>query len=104
MAAAAQTAAAAEAVAASFDLYIIDGRRRRFEAQNIRRRVAAMRRSRRHLTWRVLTRSACFGPSARKHDNPFGHATKGQNDGKGLTVGKVGGFWFVRFSCVFGIS
>jgi len=60
MAAAAQTAAAAEAAAASLDLYIIDGRRRRLEARDIRRLDAALRRSRRHLTRTVLTRSACF--------------------------------------------
>jgi len=28
--------------------------------------------------------SACFGPKARTHDNPFGHLTRGQNVGKGL--------------------
>jgi len=46
MAAAAQTVAAAEAAAASFDLYIIDGRCRRVEARDIRRRDAALRRLR----------------------------------------------------------
>jgi len=54
------------------------------EARDIRRRDAALRRSRRHLTRIVLTRSACFGSKARKHDNAFGHLTKGQNVGKGL--------------------
>ena len=76
--------------AASFDLYIIDRRCRRLEARDIRRRDAALWRSRRHHTRRVLTRSACFGPKARKHDNPFGHLTKGQNVWKGLR--EVGGF------------
>ena len=84
MAAAAQTAAAAEAAAASFDLHIIDGRCRRLEARDMRSRDAALRRSWHHLTRSVLTRSACFGPKARKHDNPFGHLTKGQNVGEGL--------------------
>ena len=91
MAAAAQTAAASEAAAASFDLYIIDGRCRRVETRDIRRRDAALRRSRRHLTQRVLTRSACFGSKAR-NDNPLGHLTKGQNVGKGLR--KSGRFSF----------
>ena len=77
MAAAAQTAAAAEVAAASFDLHIIDGRCRRLEARAVRRRDAALRRSRRHLTRRALTRSAYFGPNARKHDDPFVHLTKG---------------------------
>jgi len=57
MAAAAQTAAAAEAAAASLDLYIVDGRCRRLEARDTRRRAAA-RRLRRHLTRIVLTASA----------------------------------------------
>ena len=83
MAAAEQTAAAAEAAAASLDLYSIV-RRRRLEARVIRRRDAALRRSRRHLARRVLTRYACFGPKARKHDNPFGRLTIAQNEGKGL--------------------
>jgi len=44
--AAAQTVTAAEAAAASFELCIIDGRCPRFEARDIRRRDAALRRSR----------------------------------------------------------
>jgi len=84
MAAAAQTAAAAEAAAASLGLYMVDGRCRRFEARDTRRRAAARRRLRRHFTWRVLTASACLGPNARTHDSPFGRLTIGQNDGKGL--------------------
>ena len=84
MAAAAQTAAAAEAAAASLDLYMVDGWCRRLEARDTRRRAAARRRLRRHLTRRVQTASACLGPKARKHDSPFGRLTIGQNDGKGL--------------------
>jgi len=84
MAAAAQTAAAAEAAAASFDLHIIVGRCRRLEARDMRRRDSALRRSRRRLTRSVLTRFACFGPKARKHDNTFGHLPNGQSVGKGL--------------------
>ena len=69
LAAAAQTAAAAEAAAASFDLQIIDGKCRRLEARDLRRRDAALHRhSRRLLTRRVLTCSDCFGPKTRKHD------------------------------------
>jgi len=101
MAAAAQKAAKTEAAAASLDFYInIERSCRRLEACDIRRRDAALRRSWRHLTRRVLTRSACFGPKARKHDNPFGHLTNGQNVGKGLR--KSGWFLvrpiFLRFS------
>ena len=83
MAAAAQKAAAAEAAANNFDLCIIDGRGRCLEVRDICRRDAAMRRSRRHLSRRFLTRAAIFGPKARKHD---------KTSGKGL--GKVGGFLF----------
>ena len=98
MAAAAQTAAAAETAAASLDLHIVDGRCRRWEVRDTRRRAAARRRLRRHLTRRVMTASACLGPKARKHDNPFGRLTIGQNDGKRLR--KSGWFfWFVRCSC-----
>jgi hypothetical protein len=43
-----------------------------------------LRRSRLHFTQRGLTRCVCFAPEARKHDNPFGHQTRGQNIGKGL--------------------
>ena len=68
MAAAAQMAAAAEAATASLDLYMVDGRCRRFEARDTRRRAAARRRLRRHFTRRVLTASACVGPTARRHD------------------------------------
>ena len=96
MAAAAQTAAAAEAAAACFNLYIIDGRCRRLEgaaARDMRRRDAALQRSQRHLTRRVLTRSACFGSKARKHENPFGHLTKGRNDRKGH---RKSGWFLVR--------
>jgi len=98
MAAAAQTAAAAEAAAASLDLYMVDGRCRRFEARDTRRRAAARRRLRRHFTRRVLTASACLGPKARKHDSPFCRLTIGQNDEKGLE-GKWVIFWFFRGSC-----
>jgi len=83
MATAAPTAAAAEAATASLDLYIIDGRCRRLEARDTRRRAATRRRLRRQFTRRILTTSACLGPKARTHDNPFGRLTKGQNDGKG---------------------
>jgi hypothetical protein len=99
MAAAAQTAAAAEAAAASLDVYMVDGRCRRLEARDMRRRDAPLRRSRRHLTRKVLTRSACFGSKAWKHDDAFGRLTKGHDIGKG--IGKVCGFCFVRFPCVF---
>jgi hypothetical protein len=102
MAAAAQTAAAAEAAAASLDLHIVDGRRHRLEAGDTRRRDAALRRSRRHLTRTVLTASACLGPNAREHDNPFGRLTIGKNDGKGLRNSGFFGssdvialFWFI---------
>ena len=71
MAAAAQTAASAEAAPPSLDLFSVDERCHRLEARDTRRRAAARRRLRRHLTWRVLTASACLGPKARKHDNPF---------------------------------
>jgi hypothetical protein len=67
MAAAAQTAAAAESAAPSLDLYSVDGRYRRWEARDTRRRVAARRRLRRHLTRRVMTYPACLDPKARKH-------------------------------------
>jgi len=84
MAAAEQTAAAAEAAAPSLDSYSVDGRCRRLEARDTRRRAAARRRLRRHLMRRVLTASACLGPRPRKHDNPFGRLTIAQNEGKGL--------------------
>jgi len=71
MVAAAQTAAAAEAAAASLDLHIVDGWCRRLEARDTRHRAATRRHLRRHLLRRVLTASACLGPKARKHDNPF---------------------------------
>ena len=72
MAAAAQTAAAAQAAAASLDLFIVDGRCRLLEARDTRRRAATRQRLQRHLTRRYLTASACLGPKARKHDDPFG--------------------------------
>jgi len=84
MAAVAQTTAAAKAAAALLDLYMVDGRSRRLEARDTRRRAAARRRLWRHLTRRVLTASACLSPKARKHDSPFGRLTIGQNDGKWL--------------------
>jgi hypothetical protein len=83
MAAAAQAAAAAEAAAASLDSYIVDGRCRHLRARDSRRRAAARRRLQRHLTRRVLTAAAWEGPKARKHDNPIGRLTVGQNDEKG---------------------
>jgi len=75
MAAAAQTAAAGEAVAPSLDPYSVDGSCRRLEARDTRCRAAARRRLRRYLTRRVLMASACLGPKARKHDNAD-HCTK----------------------------
>ena len=84
MVAAARTAAAAEATVASLHLYIVDRECRRLEACDTRRRAAARLLLRGHLTLRVLTASACLGPKARKHDNPFGRLTNGFNDGKGL--------------------
>jgi len=84
MAAVAQMTAAAKAAAALLDLNMVDGRSRRWEARDTRRRAAARRRLRRHLTRRVPTASACLGPKAWKHENPFGRLTIGQNDGKGL--------------------
>jgi len=85
MTAAAQTAAAAEAAAPSLDLYSVDGRCCRLEARDTRRRAAAARRRLRlHLTRRILTASACLGPKARRHNNPFGRLTIGQNDRKGI--------------------
>ena len=98
MAAAAQKAAAGEATAAGFDLSVVDKRCCGLKARDTRRRAAGLRRLRRHLTRRVLTGSAFFGPKARKHDNPFGHLTNGQNDGKGPREKWVA-FWFFRFSC-----
>jgi hypothetical protein len=94
MAAAAQTAAAAEATAASLDLNIVDGRWRRLEARDTRHRAAAGRRLQRHLTRRISTAAACIGPKARKYDNPFGRLTIGQNDGT----------WLRKSGCVFGSS
>jgi hypothetical protein len=84
MVAVAQTTAAAEAAAASLDLYMVDGRCRRLGARDTRRRAAARRRLRHHLTRRVPTAFKCLGPKVRKHDSPFGRLTIGQNDGKGL--------------------
>jgi len=101
MAAAAQTAAAAEAAAPTLDLYSVDGRCCRLEARDTRRRAAARRRLRRHLTRRVLTSSASLSPKARKHDNPFGRLA--QNDGKGLWDKWVV-FLFFRCSCVVLVS
>ena len=49
-----------------------------------KRTAGVRRRLRRHLGPRVPTASACLGPKARKHDNPFGRLTNGQNDGKGF--------------------
>jgi hypothetical protein len=86
MVAAAKTAAAATAAAASIDLYIVDGRCHRLEALDTSRCAATRRRLRRQLTLRILTASACEGPKARIHDNPFGRLTIGQNDGKVLSV------------------
>jgi len=105
MAAAARTAAAAEAAAASLDLYRVDGRCRRLEARDTRRRAAARRRLRRQLTRSIMTASACLGPKARKYDNPFGRLTMGRNDGKGLrksgwffgSSDVLALFWFLGF-------
>jgi hypothetical protein len=99
MAAAAQKAAAGGATAACFDLRGVDKRCHRLEARDTRRRAAGLRRLRRHLTRRVLTGSACVGPKARKHANPFGHLTKERNDGKELWEKWVV-FLFFRF-CLF---
>jgi len=103
MAAAAQTAAAAEAAAASLDSYMVDGRCRRLEARDSRRRAAARRLLRRHFTRRVLTASSCLGSKARKHDSPFGRLTIGQNDGKGLWEKWVGFFVLPIFLHSFGM-
>ena len=99
MAAAAQKAAGGEATAACFDLRSVDKRCHRLEARDTRRRAAGLRRLRRHLTRRVLTGSACVGPKARKHANPFGHLTIERNDGKELWEKWVV-FLFFRF-CLF---
>jgi hypothetical protein len=106
MAAAAQKAAAGGATAACFDLRGVDKRCHRLEARDTRRRAAGLRRLRRHLTRRVLTGSACVGPKARKHDNPFGHLDQ-RTKRRERALGKVGGFfvlplllvlfWFLDF-------
>jgi hypothetical protein len=60
MAVAAQTAAAAEAAAASFDLYTIDKTCRRWEARDTRRRATAWRHTAASHT-DSFDGSVCFG-------------------------------------------
>jgi hypothetical protein len=77
MAAAAQTAAAAEAAAANLDSFIVDERCRRLETRDTRaRRAAARRRLTCHFTRRVLTAFACLGPKARKYNTAFGRSDR----------------------------
>jgi hypothetical protein len=98
MAATAQSAAAVEVAATGFDFYNVDGRCRRSETRDIRRRDAAFRWSRRHLTRHVLTGFCLFRPKARKHDDRFGQSTKEENPAKEL---RKSGWWFffIVFLC-----
>jgi len=66
MAAAAQTAAAAEAAAASLGVNIVDGRCRRLARRDTLAAFTASSHA------ESPAASACLGPKARKHDSPFG--------------------------------